>query len=56
MLYALEIDNMNAPKCCGKLMRVDAETGKFLEMVCVQCGDIVYLKKSVAKKPQMIDD
>ena len=50
-----EID-MKLPKCCGREMRIDADTGKFLEIVCVSCGDTVYVKKDDSKKPQMLDD
>ncbi len=44
------------PKCCGSEMRPVMETTKFLEVHCGVCGDIVYIKKEAAKKPQMLDD
>lgn len=53
---AAEVSDMNLPRCCGEKMKVGVDTGKFLEVVCGQCDDVVYLKKGVAQKPQMIDD
>ena len=46
---------MHKPKCCGKEMIAGMETGKFLELNCEICGDVVYLKKQSAR-PQMLDD
>ena len=53
---AAEVSNTKPPKCCGETMMVGMDTGKFLEVVCTHCGDVVYLKKDTAQKPQMIDD
>lgn len=47
---------MQAPKCCGREMRPNMETPKFLEMGCDICGDVVYVKKDRAERPQMLDD
>ncbi len=44
------------PRCCGKAMRVNAETASFFELICRACNDIVYAKKTDAAKPQIIDD
>ena len=38
-----EID-MNLSKCCGKEMVTTMELGRFVEMKCPQCGDLVYMK------------
>ena len=43
-------------KCCGKEMRITIETSRFIETECEQCGDVVYIKKGDAEKPQMLDD
>ena len=45
------------PKCCGKEMRINIETSRFVELRCEKCGDIVYVKKDAAtQKPVMLDD
>lgn len=44
------------PKCCGREMKLNIETVKFFEAQCGSCGDVVYLKKDRAEKPQMLDD
>ena len=44
------------PKCCGKRMRVNLETTRFIEAWCDVCDDIVYIKKDEIKGPQMLDD
>lgn len=44
------------PKCCGREMTPAMETIKFLELNCEVCGDVVYLKKDRAARPQMLDD
>lgn len=53
---SLEADDMKIPECCGETMRIDADSGKFVEVICVHCGDRVYLKKSAMQRPQIIDD
>ena len=53
---SLEVDDMKIPECCGETMRIDADTGKFIELICAHCDDRVYLKKSDVQKPHMIDD
>ena len=44
------------PKCCGKKMIISLEGIKFIEARCESCGDMVYIKKEEAHKPQMLDD
>ncbi|MBS3050996.1 MAG: hypothetical protein J4400_02520 [Candidatus Aenigmarchaeota archaeon] len=44
------------PTCCGRDMQPNMETPKFVEMNCEVCGDVVYVKKERAEKPQMLDD
>ena len=47
---------LQMPKCCGREMQPNMETLKFIEMNCGICGDVVYVKKEQAEKPQMLDD
>ncbi len=47
---------MLTPKCCGSKMEVTMENGKFIEVKCGQCGDVVYVKKGEILEPQMLDD
>ena len=47
---------MKMPRCCEREMKVTVETSKFLETQCEVCGDVVYIKKDNALKPQMLDD
>lgn len=47
---------MRLPRCCGHEMRVRMDVGRFLEVQCNDCRDVVYIKKSEVPKPQMIDD
>lgn len=44
------------PQCCGKEMDVKMETIKFLEIQCGRCGDVVYVKKAVKTRPELLDD
>ena len=44
------------PTCCGKEMKINIETPRFLEVQCEKCGDVVYIKKNVDQRPVMIDD
>ncbi len=37
-------------------MRPGLETVKFFEAHCDLCGDVVYVKKDKAARPQMLDD
>jgi len=37
-----------APRCCGQSMFVSKSIGKFVEMYCGICEDVVYIKHSVA--------
>ena len=47
---------MLVPKCCGSDMSINVETGKFLEVQCRMCGDVVFVKKNDTNRPQMLDD
>ncbi len=47
--------NVNIPSCCGKSMRIHAETPLHYEVRCDTCSDVVYIKKE-KKKPVMLDD
>jgi hypothetical protein len=47
---------MEIPRCCEREMKITAETVKFIETQCGNCGDVVYMKKSAYVKPQMLDD
>lgn len=47
---------MSLPVCCGKEMRASIETGRFAELKCDECGDIVYVKRQITRKPVIIDD
>jgi predicted RNA-binding Zn-ribbon protein involved in translation (DUF1610 family) len=45
------------PECCGKSMRVNIETTRFIEVQCPECGDVIYIKKDSSEgKPVMLDD
>ncbi len=37
-------------------MKKRTETLQFEEYECSKCGDVVYVKKKIAVKPQMLDD
>ncbi len=47
---------MDLPVCCGKQMTASLELGRFVEVQCEKCGDIVYVKKYSSQKPVMLDD
>lgn len=47
---------MSLPICCGKEMKMTMEVGRFVEALCGECGDVVYVKKYVLQKPVMLDD
>lgn len=44
------------PVCCGKEMKINLETSRFVEVQCEKCGDIIYVKKNDAQKPILLDD
>ena len=47
----------NIPSCCGRKMKLNLELGRFLEILCEECNDIVYVKAySENRKPIMLDD
>ncbi len=46
----------NLPKCCGRDMKIQMETSKFLEVQCPRCKDTVFIKKDSVEKPQLLDD
>jgi hypothetical protein len=47
---------MNTPKCCGKNMKVSLVGPKFMELQCMKCADVVFVRKDEVEKPQMLDD
>lgn len=47
---------LNTPKCCGREMKINIETTRFIELQCEKCGDVIYVKKDNAQKPVMLDD
>ncbi len=47
---------MKLPRCCGREMKIKTDVGRFFEVECMDCKDVVYVKKSEIPKPQMIDD
>lgn len=47
---------MELPECCGSAMQSSMELGRFLEAKCARCGDVIYVKRYSAAKPQLIDD
>ena len=36
---------MSLSECCNTEMVVTMELGRFVEMKCAKCGDLVYLKQ-----------
>jgi hypothetical protein len=44
------------PTCCGSKMNVSLELGRFVEVQCLKCGDVVYIKNTEVHKPVLIDD
>ena len=42
--------------CCGKAMGKSMEVGRFVELRCETCGDVVYIKKYSSAKPTLLDD
>ncbi len=49
-------EDVRPPKCCGREMSVKLDMGKFWEVHCGVCDDVVFVKKSEIPKPEMIDD
>jgi hypothetical protein len=47
---------MKMPTCCGREMVPVYDTSKFVEAHCGLCGDVVYVKKESAQKPELLDD
>ncbi len=47
---------MDHIRCCGKEMKLKIETLRFRELECNKCGDIIYVKKGMTGKPELIDD
>jgi hypothetical protein len=33
------------PGCCGKRMQVRFENSKYMEMICMECDDLVLIRK-----------
>ena len=44
------------PVCCGNKMSARLELGRFVEVHCSTCGDVVYVKKYAPQKPVLLDD
>ena len=44
------------PKCCGKRMKINLETARFIEVWCDVCDDTVYIRKDEIQRPQLVDD
>jgi hypothetical protein len=36
---------MKTPKCCGENMNANMDLGRFVEVMCRRCGDIIYIKQ-----------
>jgi hypothetical protein len=47
---------IKTPHCCGREMSIKTDLGKFLEVNCGICGDVIYIKKQDVSRPQLIDD
>jgi hypothetical protein len=48
---------MDMQKCCGTAMKKSLELGRFTELKCGKCSDVVYVKKTVStERPMLIDD
>jgi hypothetical protein len=47
---------LKLPRCCGREMNIKVDLGKFWEVHCDVCNDVVYVKKSDFPRPQMLDD
>lgn len=48
--------SMRLPSCCRQEMRINLESPRFVEAICQKCRDIVYIKKHIELRPQLIDD
>lgn len=51
-----EVNEMKLPLCCGTEMKSSMELGRFTEVQCGKCGDVVYVKRYSQQKPVMLDD
>lgn len=47
---------MEMPVCCGNEMNAVMELGRFIEVQCNRCKDVVYVKMFSKSMPVMIDD
>ncbi|MBI2971548.1 MAG: hypothetical protein HYY37_04000 [Candidatus Aenigmarchaeota archaeon] len=47
---------MSEAQCCGTRMTMKLELGRFTELQCQKCGDIVYTKNYSFTKTILIDD
>ena len=56
LVMNMTIDKIRFPSCCGQPMKIKTDLGRFMEIHCEVCNDIIYLKKQDAAKPQMLDD
>lgn len=44
------------PVCCGMEMMKNIETSTFIEIGCRKCGDVIYMKKDIPLRPELLDD
>lgn len=57
MFAAVEgVCGMSEAQCCGTRMTMKLELGRFTELQCQKCGDIVYTKNYSFTKTILIDD
>ena len=47
---------MEMPVCCGNEMNAVMELGRFIEVQCNRCKDVVYVNMFSKSRPVMIDD
>lgn len=44
------------PICCGSEMKTSLELGRFIEVQCNKCNDVIYIKRQTVQTPVLIDD
>ena len=52
----MTMNHVRLPSCCGHAMKIKTDLGKFMEIHCEVCNDVIYIKKQDVAKPQMLDD
>lgn len=55
-VWGMMMTKLKLPKCCGREMNIKLDLGRFWEVHCDVCSDVVYVKKSEVPRPQMLDD